>query len=141
MFSNNRDNLAKVRASSILNRLLIIIVERPSVFVIQNDILFRLVGAIIQPPCDGMSFLRFGQAIASTLPVQSAQAPGNIESHNPNLPFHIAELEKRLQAQLNTESIEDDRIDSTLYYVYVRNRLLNTMSTMLAHSSGQINKQ
>lgn len=118
------------------------IVEHPSLFVIQNDILFRLVGAIIQPPCDGLSFLRFGQAIASTLPTQSAQAPENLESRNKNLPFHIAELEKMLQNQLKTVDLEsEDQIEQTLYFVYVRNRLLNIMSTMLAHSSGQVNSQ
>jgi hypothetical protein len=119
------------------------IVERPSLFVIQNDILFRLVGAIIQPPCDGISFLRFGQAIAATLPTQAAQAPENLERHHPNLPFHIAELEKLLQSQLKAmgDNLDDEQIDQTVYYVYTRNRLMNIMSTMLAHSSGQVNLQ
>lgn len=117
------------------------IVERPFLFVVQNDILFRLVGAIIQPPCDGTSFLRFGQAIASTLPTQAVQAPENLERYHPNLPFHISELEKLLQSQLKGEETDEEQIDQTIYYVYARNRLLNIMSTMLAHSSGQVNSQ
>jgi hypothetical protein len=74
------------------------------------------------------------------LPTQAAQAPENLESRNKNLPFHIAELEKMLQSQVK-DLDNEDQIDSTLYFVYVRNRLLNIMSTMLAHSSGQVNSQ
>jgi hypothetical protein len=122
-----------------LNRLLILIVERPLLFVIENDVLFRLVGAIIQPPCDGVSYLRFGQAIASTLPTQPAHSMENLEQNHPNLPFHIAELEKVLK-NLKSDA-DDDQIDQTVYYVYSRNRLLNVISTMLAHSSGQVNSQ
>ncbi|KAI6233883.1 hypothetical protein M3Y99_00857600 [Aphelenchoides fujianensis] len=146
---NNCDNLAKVRASSLLNRLLIMIVERPSVFVIRNDILFRLVGAIIQPPCDVGSFLRFGQAIAATLPTQSPQSAAPNERQQ-NLSFHIAELEKLLVKQLDEAEAAGGQqdgegiassINASMYAVYVRNRLLNILSTMLAHSSGQVNNQ
>ncbi|KAI6229287.1 Beige/BEACH domain-containing protein [Aphelenchoides besseyi] len=153
VIDNNCDNLAKVRASSLLNRLLIMIVEKPSAFIIRNDILFRLIGAIIQPPCDVGSFLRFGQAIAATLPTQSPQVVEPNERQR-NFPFHIAELERLLNKQVDdteatltanatpqTDENLSAAIDSHMYAVYVRKRLLNILSTMLAHSSGQVNHQ
>lgn len=171
--SNHRDNLAKVRASTLLSRLLLLVVERPRVFVVRTDVLFRLIAAIVQPPCDAASLLRFGQALASTLPTQSLNS--GERSAERSLPFHIAELERCLWAQCGegspargtTSSSTDptatsstasgsandpaheqddvhpaDRLlDPTLYAVYVRNRLLNTMVTTLAHTSGQVNAQ
>uniref|UniRef100_A0AC35G5C3 Uncharacterized protein n=1 Tax=Panagrolaimus sp. PS1159 TaxID=55785 RepID=A0AC35G5C3_9BILA len=134
VIDNQRDNLAKVRNSSLLNRLLMLLFEEPSVFVIRNDILFRLIGAIVQPPCDSHSLLRFGQTLSANL---SAQTPQEI--HENEYPFHIAELEKLLLAQCNGNP--NPVINEELYSVYVRNRLLNMLGNMLAHSSGQINSQ
>uniref|UniRef100_A0AC35F2R0 Uncharacterized protein n=1 Tax=Panagrolaimus sp. PS1159 TaxID=55785 RepID=A0AC35F2R0_9BILA len=134
VIDNQRDNLAKVRNSSLLNRLLMLLFEQPSVFVIRNDILFRLIGAIVQPPCDSHSLLRFGQTLSANL---SAQTPQEI--HENEYPFHIAELEKLLLAQCNGNL--NPVINEELYSVYVRNRLLNMLGNMLAHSSGQINSQ
>ena len=107
-------------------------IVEPSAFVVRNDVLFRLVGAIIQPPCDAVSFLRFGQAVASTLPT-SQQSTGE---GNKSMAFHIAELELMLKSQADSAAI-----DATLYAIYVRNRLLNIVSTMLAHSNGAVNQQ
>ena len=111
--------------------------EQPLPFVIKNDIIFRLIAAIVQPPCDTNSLLRFGQALSANL---SSQTPA--EMHENEYPFHLAEIEKMLLAQCEeVENSEDKKINGELYAVYVRNRLLNTLATMLAHSSGQINNQ
>lgn len=128
-FSNHFDNLAKVRNTPLLARLLILIFEAPSTFVLNNDILFRLVGAIIQPPCDSNSLLRLGQMLSATLSPNSDPNEGKY-------PFHIAELEALL---LQTPT--GTAIDGYLYAIYIRNRLLNMLSILLAHSSGSINIQ
>ncbi|CAD5218465.1 unnamed protein product [Bursaphelenchus okinawaensis] len=141
VIDSHRDNLAKVRNSTLLNRLLLLVAERPKTFVVKNDIIFRLIGAIIQPPCDSASLLRFGQALVSTLPTQSLNS--GEKSVEAGYPFHISELERLLLNQCNgsKEEENDDRMDANLYAIYVRNKLLNILSTTLAHTSGTVNSQ
>jgi hypothetical protein len=101
-----------------------------SLFPVRNDILFRLIGAIVQPPCDQQSLLRLGQTIAATLPSSSGG-----EWQESDFPFHIAELERLLLQS------HEGELNRHHYAVYVRNRLVNIISTTLAHSSGQVNSQ
>uniref|UniRef100_A0A1I7RU76 Mediator of RNA polymerase II transcription subunit 23 n=1 Tax=Bursaphelenchus xylophilus TaxID=6326 RepID=A0A1I7RU76_BURXY len=141
VIDSHRDNLVKVRGSTLLNRLLLLVAESPKTFVVRNDVIFRLIGAIIQPPCDSASLLRFGQALVSTLPTQSLNSgEKSIEAH---YPFHIAELERILLTQCNQvkEEESDEKMDPTLYAIYVRNKLLNILNTTLAHTSGTVNSQ
>lgn len=128
-FSNQSENLAKIRSSSLLSRMLMLVFETPSLFTVRNDIVFRLVGAIIQPPCDPQSLLRFGQTISATLPAQA-------DLLEKQYPFHIAELERLLLA-----TPANSAVDAQLYAVYVRNRMLNILMTLLSHSSGPVNAQ
>uniref|UniRef100_A0A915E805 WD repeat and FYVE domain-containing protein 3 n=1 Tax=Ditylenchus dipsaci TaxID=166011 RepID=A0A915E805_9BILA len=135
VIDNHKDNLSKVRTSSLLSRLLIFIFENSSLFPVKNDIVFRLIGAIVQPPCDQHSLLRLGQTISAT---SSSQPNGDEkEDGGGQYPFHIAELERLLLDEHNSGM----EINRSVYCIYVRNRLLNMIMTTLAHSSGQVNKE
>uniref|UniRef100_A0A914HM60 WD repeat and FYVE domain-containing protein 3 n=1 Tax=Globodera rostochiensis TaxID=31243 RepID=A0A914HM60_GLORO len=126
------ENLGLIRRSPLLGRLLVHLIENCSLFPVQNDISFRLIGAIVQPPCDGNSLLRLGQAIAATIAFDVDETA---------YPFSTAQLEQRLTAETASEERRDEIRDLHLYAVYARNRLLNILCTMLHHSNSQMNKE
>uniref|UniRef100_A0A183C1L8 Uncharacterized protein n=1 Tax=Globodera pallida TaxID=36090 RepID=A0A183C1L8_GLOPA len=126
------ENLGLIRRSPLLGRLLVHLIENCSLFPVQNEISFRLIGAIVQPPCDGNSLLRLGQAIAATIAFDVDETA---------YPFSTAQLEQRLTAETASEDRRDEIRDLHLYAVYARNRLLNILCTMLHHSNSQMNKE
>ncbi|KAK5971529.1 hypothetical protein GCK32_021657, partial [Trichostrongylus colubriformis] len=65
---HERENLAIVRRSPLLSRLLFTMFDRPHLLWSTNEIVFNLLSAIVQPQCDNRSMLKLGQAIAATLP-------------------------------------------------------------------------
>lgn len=135
------DNLTKVRASSLLDRILVLLFESDEdLFGVRHDVLFRLVGAIVQPPCEAALLLRLGQTIAATM------APDGARGMETEFPFHIAELERCLltggeSACVKWSAEDEDEKRKRMYSVYVRNRLLNSLSTMIAHSSEPMNSK
>lgn len=129
--------MAKVRQSSLLNRFLIFVFENSTLFCIKNDIVFRLIGAIIQPPCETQLLLRVGQTISATV---------SLENSEKDYPFYIAELEQILIEHMNKSNLGKENYKNSeeiqkIYLIFLRNRLLNMIFTILAHSSGQINNQ
>ncbi|KIH63773.1 Beige/BEACH domain protein [Ancylostoma duodenale] len=183
---HQRENLAVVRRSPLLSRVLFALFDRPQLLWATNEIVFNLLSAIVQPQCDNRSMLKLGQAIAATLPTTAddlaleLQLPFHIsELHNrlivnqkpdeaivqpqcdnrsmlklgqaiaatlpttaddlaleSQLPFHISELHN----QLIVNQKPDEGKPSSLYNVYVRNRLLNMIANFLSHSSPQLNQ-
>ncbi|EPB75242.1 hypothetical protein ANCCEY_05641 [Ancylostoma ceylanicum] len=128
---HQRENLAVVRRSPLLSRVLFALFDRPQLLWATNEIVFNLLSAIVQPQCDNRSMLKLGQAIAATLPTTSDDLA--VESQ---LPFHISELHN----QLIVNQKPDEGKPSALYNVYVRNRLLNMIANFLSHSSPQLNQ-
>ncbi|KAL3072845.1 hypothetical protein niasHS_017819 [Heterodera schachtii] len=129
------ENLSLIRRSPLLCRLLVHLIENRSIFPVQNDISFRLIDAIVQPPCDANSLLLLGQTIAATVAFDVDET---------EYPFSTAQLEKRLleeTAERDKEEEEDEIRDLHLYSVHMRNRLLNILCTMLSHSNSQMNNQ
>lgn len=56
--------------------------------------------------------------------------------------FYIVDLEGILINSTENEiNLEDQQQIERMYFIFVRNRLLNMISTTLAHSSGQLNNQ
>jgi hypothetical protein len=84
----------------LLGRLCIYLTENRAKFPIRNDIPFRLISAIVQPPCDGQCLLRLGQTISGTIAF-------DLDETGPGFPFHIAELEKKLLEGNSEEQVED----------------------------------
>uniref|UniRef100_A0A914RG74 Uncharacterized protein n=1 Tax=Parascaris equorum TaxID=6256 RepID=A0A914RG74_PAREQ len=70
--SQQRENLAIVRRSSLPTRLMIRLFDSPYAIFAVNDVVFNLLAAIIQPPSDCNSLLKLGQLLAATLPSSSA---------------------------------------------------------------------
>ncbi|RCN36444.1 Beige/BEACH domain protein [Ancylostoma caninum] len=128
---HQRENLAVVRRSPLLSRVLFALFDRPQLLWATNEIVFNLLSAIVQPQCDNRSMLKLGQAIAATLPTTADDLA--VESQ---LPFHISELHN----QLIVNQKPDEGKPSVLYNVYVRNRLLNMIANFLSHSSPQLNQ-
>ncbi|KAL6737025.1 hypothetical protein Aduo_010703 [Ancylostoma duodenale] len=128
---HQRENLAVVRRSPLLSRVLFALFDRPQLLWATNEIVFNLLSAIVQPQCDNRSMLKLGQAIAATLPTTADDLA--LESQ---LPFHISELHN----QLIVNQKPDEGKPSSLYNVYVRNRLLNMIANFLSHSSPQLNQ-
>lgn len=142
MNSQQRDNLATVRASPLLSRLLFLLFDRPQLLPAIKDVVFSLLSAIIQPPCDPQSLLKLGQvssefclefqAVAATLPTTEEDAAAE-----ESLPFHIAEL----QTVLLGKETNGGTGPSAVYLVYIRNRVLNMLANFLSHSSPSLNVQ
>ncbi|KHN76238.1 WD repeat and FYVE domain-containing protein 3 [Toxocara canis] len=125
-----RENLNIMRRSSLPSRLLIRLFDSPTAIFAVNDVVFNLLAAIIQPPCDCNSLLKLGQLLAATLPSSSA------DQCETEYPLTIPDLQTALfQAKPPLE------IDRTLYLIYIRNRTLNIMANTLAHSSPSNNLQ
>ncbi|KAJ1374997.1 hypothetical protein KIN20_038218 [Parelaphostrongylus tenuis] len=131
MTDHQRENLAIVRRSPLLSRLLFTLFDRPHLLWSTNDIVFNLISAVVQPQCDNRSMLKLGQAIAATLPTAADDL-----AQESQLPFHIAELHNTLLANRKT----DEGKPSALYMVYIRNRLLNMVANFLSHSSPALNQ-
>lgn len=123
-----------IRRSPLLPRLLFTLIDMPELLWTTNDIVFNLISAIIQPPCDSRSLLKISQFIASTMPTIADEFA--IEA---SLPFHISELQTALLA--NSKAEETTSPPSVLQMVYMRNRILNVMANFLSHSSPSINQQ
>ncbi|PAV81676.1 hypothetical protein WR25_17284 isoform D [Diploscapter pachys] len=131
---HRRENLMVIRRSPLLPRLLFTLTDMPELLWTTNDIVFNLISAIIQPPCDSRSLLKISQFIASTMPTIADEFA--IEA---SLPFHISELQTALLA--NSKAEEATSPPSVLQMVYMRNRILNVMANFLSHSSPSINQQ
>ncbi|CAJ0936217.1 unnamed protein product, partial [Mesorhabditis belari] len=126
-------NLQTVRRSPLLPRLLYTFFDSSHLLPTTNDIIFNLISAIIQPPCDSRSILKIGQTIAATLP--STTEDGMLEE---GLPFHISELQSMVIG--SGLPLEKGKNPPIVYLVYVRNRILNLLANILAHSSVQSNQ-
>ncbi|CAI5448055.1 unnamed protein product [Caenorhabditis angaria] len=113
------NNLQIVRKSSLLSRLLLTIYDDPQITQNTDEIVFNLISAILQPPCDTKSILKIGQIVGATL-------SGSSEVEE--APFHISELQKLFLAEPS----------SKIHLIYIRNRLLNMLSNFLSNSNSQI---
>ncbi|KAK6060487.1 hypothetical protein COOONC_01852 [Cooperia oncophora] len=118
---HERENLAIVRRSPLLSRLLFTMFDRPHLLWSTNEIVFNLLSAIVQPQCDNRSMLKLG---VEDLALESMFS------------FHISEMQNQLLANQKP----DEEKPSVLYLVYVRNRLLNMIANFLSHSSPPLNQ-
>ncbi|CAJ0587641.1 unnamed protein product, partial [Mesorhabditis spiculigera] len=132
---HQRDNLSIVRRSNLLPRLLFTFFDAAHLLPTTNDIVFNLISALIQPPCDSRSLLKIGQMIAATLP--GTTEDGLAEEA---LPFHISELQMIVLGGQGI-TLEPKKTPPIPYLVYVRNRILNLLANILAHTSPQHNQQ
>ncbi|VDN02986.1 unnamed protein product [Thelazia callipaeda] len=126
----NSENLNLVRRSTLPSRLLIRLFDHPNLIFAVNDIIFNLFVTLLQPPADSLLLLKIGQLVAGTLPL-----PGSDQNEN-SYSFSISDLQTALLDSKHTSSF-----DRLLYDIYVRNRFLNILANILAHSSTNSNSQ
>ncbi|MFH4977645.1 hypothetical protein AB6A40_004354 [Gnathostoma spinigerum] len=125
-----RSNLSILRRSSLPCRVLIRLLDMPENIHAVNDVVFNLLGAIVQPPCDANSLLKIGQMVAATLPI-------SVNEHSVNgFPLSVLDLQAYV---LSSRLITDT--DRAIYMVYIRNRILNIIANSLAHSTPNNNVQ
>ncbi|GMT24191.1 hypothetical protein PFISCL1PPCAC_15488, partial [Pristionchus fissidentatus] len=129
VIDHRMDNLRVVRSSNMLSRLLLTVMNRPSLLISTHDILFNLISAISRPPADDRSILKLGQFIASTLPLTQCEIEEECRQ-----PLSMEELHNGLMATALPLSSSLHR----LFAVYIRNKLVSMIHFFLVNSSPSI---
>uniref|UniRef100_A0A0N5AD46 BEACH-type PH domain-containing protein n=1 Tax=Syphacia muris TaxID=451379 RepID=A0A0N5AD46_9BILA len=120
------ENLKLIRHSLLPARLIARLFDTPNLIFNVNDVVFNLIAAIIQPPTESNCLLKLGQMLAATLP----------ETDEDHYPVSIRELQDKL-----FEGGTKEELDKRLYFLYVRNRILNIIMNAIIHSSPANNLQ
>ena len=66
-FSQGGENLNLVRRSPLPSRLIARLYDTPALIFYTNDVVFNLIAAIVQPPTDYGSFLRYASLVVFAL--------------------------------------------------------------------------
>uniref|UniRef100_A0A0N4Z392 Beige/BEACH domain containing protein n=1 Tax=Parastrongyloides trichosuri TaxID=131310 RepID=A0A0N4Z392_PARTI len=126
-----KESVVDVKRSTLLPHLLIFLLDSPSIIAFKTDTIFNLITVLIQGMVDPRKVLCYGQALAGTIPSSTSEQV--IEE---SFPFLTGAL--RNQLNITTNSSE---IDKKLYFVYIRNRLLNILFTAISNSPQSVSFQ
>uniref|UniRef100_A0AC35U5N7 DUF4704 domain-containing protein n=1 Tax=Rhabditophanes sp. KR3021 TaxID=114890 RepID=A0AC35U5N7_9BILA len=126
-----RESAIDVKRSSLLPHLLIFLLDSPSPITYKSDVIFNLITVLIQGLTDLRKILCYGQAVAGTIPSNTTE-----QVAEEVLPFLAASLGEDLM-----KCNDGSEIDRKVYFVYVRNRLLNILFTAISNSPQNISFQ
>ncbi|CEF59316.1 Blue cheese [Strongyloides ratti] len=126
-----KESVVDAKKSTLLQHLLIFLLDSPSPIAFKTDTIFNLITVLLQGMTDSKKILCYGQALAGTIPSSTSEQV--IEE---TFPFLTGALKNKL-----IDSSNSGEIDKKLYFVYIRNRLLNILFTALSNAQQNISCQ
>uniref|UniRef100_A0A0K0FFM9 Blue cheese (inferred by orthology to a D. melanogaster protein) n=1 Tax=Strongyloides venezuelensis TaxID=75913 RepID=A0A0K0FFM9_STRVS len=126
-----KEKAVDVKKSTLLPHLLIFLLDTPSSIAYKTDTIFNLITVLVQGMNDPRKVLCYGQALAGTVPSSTSE-----QVVEESLPF----LSGALRDKLN-EMGATNEVDKKLYFVYIRNRLLNILFAAISNAPQNVSFQ